>query len=41
MRDFDAESVECVMYGDKPSDEAAAIAADIAFEWAGEAKTRA
>lgn len=41
MRDFDAESAECVMYGDKPSDEVAAMAAGIAFEWAGEAKTRA
>lgn len=41
MRDFDAESAKCVMYGDKPSDEIAAMAAGIAFEWAGEAKTRA
>lgn len=31
MRDFDAESTECVMYGDKPSDEAAAIAAGVRF----------
>lgn len=31
MRDFDAESAECVMYGDKPSDEAAAIAAGVRF----------
>ena len=31
MRDFDAESAECVMYGDKPSDEAAAIAVGVRF----------
>lgn len=31
MRDFDAESVECLMYGDKPSDETAAIAAGVRF----------
>lgn len=31
MLDFDAESVECVMYGDKPSDETAAIAAGVRF----------
>lgn len=31
MRDFDAESAECVMYGDKPSDEAAAITAGVRF----------
>ena len=31
MRDFDADSAECVMYGDKPSDEAAAIAAGVRF----------
>ncbi len=31
IRDFDAESAECVMYGDKPSDEAAAIAAGVRF----------
>lgn len=31
MLDFDAESVECVMYGDKPSDETAAIAAGLRF----------
>ncbi|MBS4778917.1 MAG: HAD-IIIA family hydrolase [Collinsella sp.] len=31
MLDFDAESVECLMYGDKPSDEIAAIAAGVRF----------
>ena len=31
MQHFDAESAECVMYGDKPSDEAAAIAAGVRF----------
>ena len=31
MRDFEAESAECVLYGDKPSDEAAAIAAGVRF----------
>lgn len=31
MRDFDADSVECFMYGDKPSDETAAIAAGVRF----------
>lgn len=31
MLDFDAESVECLMYGDKPSDETAAIAAGVRF----------
>lgn len=31
MRDFDAESAECVMYGDKPSDEVAAMAAGVRF----------
>lgn len=35
MRDFDAESVDCVMYGDMPSDEAAARAVHIAFNYAG------
>lgn len=33
MRDFDAEAADCVMYGDKPSDEAAANAAGIEFRW--------
>ena len=37
LSDFDAKPEECVMYGDKPSDEAAAKAAGIPFEWAGEA----
>lgn len=37
MRDFDADPARCVMYGDRPSDEAAARAAGVAFEWAGEA----
>lgn len=36
MRDFDAEPADCVMYGDKPSDEAAAKAAGVEFGWAGE-----
>ncbi len=36
MRDFDADPAECVMYGDKPSDEAAAKAAGVEFKWAGE-----
>ncbi|MGO5254310.1 MULTISPECIES: HAD-IIIA family hydrolase [unclassified Collinsella] len=37
MRDFDANSAGCVMFGDKTSDEVAAKAACVAFEWAGEA----
>ena len=35
MRDFDADPAECVMYGDMPSDEAAAKAAGVRFEWVG------
>lgn len=31
MRDFDADAANCVMYGDKPSDEAAAEAAGVEF----------
>ena len=31
MRDFDADAADCVMYGDKPSDEAAAKAAGVRF----------
>ncbi len=31
MRDFDADPAECVMYGDKPSDETAAKAAGVEF----------
>lgn len=37
MRDFDANSTGCVMFGDKTSDEVAAKAVCVAFEWAGEA----
>ncbi len=40
MRDFDAKPADCVMYGDKPSDEAAARAAGVEFRWAGEANPR-
>lgn len=36
MRDFDADSADCVMYGDKPSDEAAATTAGVEFVYAGE-----
>lgn len=36
MRDFEAESAGCVMHGDKPSDEAAAKAASVEFEWVSE-----
>ena len=36
MRDFDATPGDCVMYGDKPSDEMAARAAGIEFAYAGE-----
>ena len=36
MRDFDADATDCVMYGDKPSDEAAAMAVGIDFRWAEE-----
>ena len=35
MRDFDANPMHCVMYGDKPSDEAAARAAGIEFKMIG------
>lgn len=35
MRDFDARPGDCVMYGDMPSDEAAARAAGVEFRWAG------
>lgn len=38
MRDFDAKPTDCVMYGDKPSDEVAARASGISFIYAGEAK---
>lgn len=31
MRDFDADAANCVMYGDRPSDEAAAEAAGVEF----------
>lgn len=31
MRDFDADAADCVMYGDKPSDEAAAKTAGVDF----------
>ena len=31
MRDYDAESCKCVMYGDMPSDEAAARGAGVSF----------
>lgn len=37
MRDFDANSTGCVMFGDKTSDEVAAKDTCVAFEWAGEA----
>ncbi len=40
MRDFDAEASDCVMYGDKPSDEAAARAAGVGFVLAGEGASR-
>lgn len=36
MRDFDANSADCVMYGDKPSDEVAARAAGVEFVYTGE-----
>lgn len=36
MRDFDTRPENCVMYGDKPSDEAAAEAAGVEFIFAGE-----
>ena len=39
MSDFDAKSEDSVMYGDKPSDEAAAKAAGVAFVYAGEGAT--
>lgn len=38
MRDFDAMPTDCVMYGDKPSDEAAAKAASVGFVYAGVGK---
>lgn len=34
MHDFDSDPSRCVMYGDKPSDEAAAQAAGVVFKWA-------
>lgn len=40
MRDFDASPKDCVMYGDKPSDEAAAKAAGVGFVYAGEGEGR-
>lgn len=40
MRDFDANSADCVMHGDKPSDEAAAKAAGVGFAYAGEGEGR-
>ena len=40
MRDFDAAPADCVMYGDKSSDEAATKAAGVAFRWAGEGDVR-
>ena len=40
MRDFDAKPGDCVMYGDKPSDEATARAAGVVFRWAGEGNVR-
>lgn len=40
MRDFDAKPEDCVMYGDKTSDEAAAKAAGAAFVYAGEGEGR-
>lgn len=40
MRDFDTRPENCVMYGDKPSDEAAARAAGVVFRWAGEGNVR-
>lgn len=33
LRDFDASASECIMFGDKETDEQAAIAAGIRFEW--------
>ena len=36
MRDFGARPADCMMYGDRPSDEAAAKAAGVAFVYAGE-----
>ena len=38
MRDFDADAADCVMFGDKPSDEAAARAAGVEFILAGEGR---
>ena len=35
MRDFDASPDDCVMYGDKATDEAAAKAAGVSFRWVG------
>lgn len=40
MRDFDARPEGCVMFGDKPNDEAAAKAAGVAFAYAGEGEGR-
>ena len=41
VRDFDARPGDCVMYGDKPSDEAAAKAALVRFAWVGGEDSRA
>lgn len=40
MCDFDARPQSCVMYGDKPGDEAAAKAAGVKFQLAGEGTAR-
>lgn len=40
MRDFDARAQDCIMYGDKPGDEAAAKAAGVKFQLAGEGMVR-
>ena len=39
MRDFDADAADCVMFGDKPSDEAAAKAAGVEFCAANDVET--
>lgn len=39
MRDFDAKPGDCVMYGDKPNDEAAAKAAGVDFHFAENARS--
>lgn len=36
ISDFDAKSCDCVMYGDKSSDESAAKVINVKFAWAGE-----